>query len=499
MTFLSHCRFQSRWQRCLGGFARHQFNTPAVVGNAGSKSTHHHDVSARLVCHQSSMSVHANNFATQKLGHYQQWNDKIMITQQHHAQHDESSSQHPKQPHHSRKIIFGDDRRRWMSSTTSRVFLDMKTCETVEEASDMAFSKLDNLMPQNLSAFWSRIAQLMSPRHQRSGNNKSTKQQGSINKKDQQQQLMDQLQAVFSQTMDKINVFRPRDISETALGFAKIIKEVENNSRKHIRGTHHQILHDLLLIGDQKSRSSPQNKKEIVFQSIANATMMNLDDFNARCLSNLAYANAIVGYIPKFEEGGKLSNLFDHIAEKSIPRLRQFEPQEISNLVWSYEKVGESNPRLFEEVANAICALDDNISSPMRRSDQSSSLSPSRGLVNLGKFQPQHLSNVLLAFAKATTDGSSSHPLLFKKVEQSNPKLFEKVADHIIAHGYLSDFKAQELSNIVWAFATANIIHPRLFGTMAAHVASHIDMKALNRQGRINLLWAFEKAKDAEY
>ena len=86
----------------------------------------------------------------------------------------------------------------------------------------------------------------------------------------------------------------------------------------------------------------------MIFQSIANASISILPKFDARCLANLAYANAIVGSVPKFDDG---SNLFDHIADRSIPILIKFKPQELSNMVWSFEKIGASHSKLFEGVS----------------------------------------------------------------------------------------------------------------------------------------------------
>jgi len=66
------------------------------------------------------------------------------------------------------------------------------------------------------------------------------------------------------------------------------------------------------------------------------------------------------------------------IAKQSISFLRKFEPQSISNMAWAFEKVGSSNPQLFDGVSNSIAAM-----------------------TNLGHFKPQELANIGMAFAKA--------------------------------------------------------------------------------------------------
>ena len=70
--------------------------------------------------------------------------------------------------------------------------------------------------------------------------------------------------------------------------------------------------------------------------------------------------------------------------------------------LWSFEKVGAPHPRLFAKVANHIDESD-----------------------HLGKFKPQELSNIILAYTKS---------------EEPNQRLFEKIADHIVSHRNLVEF-----------------------------------------------------------
>ena len=69
-------------------------------------------------------------------------------------------------------------------------------------------------------------------------------------------------------------------------------------------------------------------------------------------LSNLAYACAIAGFDPVLEDG---SSLLHHVSKESIPILRKFAPQGLSNMVWAFEKVGSSSPQLFDAMANCVC------------------------------------------------------------------------------------------------------------------------------------------------
>ena len=135
-----------------------------------------------------------------------------------------------------------------------------------------------------------------------------------------------------------------------------------------------------------------EDRRDIIFQFIANTTITSLSKLGAQGLSNLAYAYGLIEYAPKLEDG---SALFDHLAEKSMLLLGKFKPQAFSNTVWSFEKAGVSHPLLFERVADHIV-----------------------GLRQLDDFIPQNLSIISLSYAKAG---------------ETHPCLFEKIAVHIVA------------------------------------------------------------------
>ena len=52
--------------------------------------------------------------------------------------------------------------------------------------------------------------------------------------------------------------------------------------------------------------------------------------------------------------------------------------------------------------------------------------------------------------------------LVCATLNESHPKLFEKVADHINGLGNLDKFDPQALSNKVWVYATAKESHPEV-------------------------------------
>ena len=67
-------------------------------------------------------------------------------------------------------------------------------------------------------------------------------------KKDEHHQLMHQLKSISLKTIiGGMTIVGPRDLAQTALGFAKIVKMVDSRGQRHFQETPQQILRDLLI------------------------------------------------------------------------------------------------------------------------------------------------------------------------------------------------------------------------------------------------------------
>ncbi|KAL7449943.1 hypothetical protein ACHAWC_001952 [Mediolabrus comicus] len=242
------------------------------------------------------------------------------------------------------------------------------------------------------------------------------------------------------------------------------------------------ILRELLLNEDHRTANRE------LFQFIANKSSDILHQSDARCLSNIAYAYALIGYVPKFEDG---SDLFDHIAMHSIEMRADFNAQDVSNMAWAYATVDKRHDALFKAMGDGVVAQD------------------------LGDFRSQALSNIVWAYATA----GGTHPALFEKVathivgldhfeefipqhlsnivwafataEVNQPQLFEKVANHIVQLDHSRDFRPQALSNTVWAYASAGVNHPSLFEKMANHIVRLDHLREFEPQHLSNIVWAY--------
>ena len=361
----------------------------------------------------------------------------------------------------------------------------MRAFHSVDEVIVIAYDYLDDMYRRDVSAFWARIAMLMTkPQSKQRVQSSSNNNIGAHSFEDMKKRL----RKIFDDTVNGTEQCNMRTLTETILAMARIAKILRQQGKSKGEDSSRVILRRLLLIKDMMPNRN-------IFQFFAGASMDILDQSDARCLSNLAYAYALIDYVPEFDDG---SDLFDHIAMNAVDIHTKFNAQDISNMAWAYVTVGKPHAVLFEALGDQIVVVANE---------------------HLGEFKPQELSNTVWAYAKA----GLSHPKLFEKVAYhvdsldsldrfkpqalSNivwayatagahqPKLFEKVANRIIASNKLDAFEPQALSNIVWAFATADAPHAKLFEKVANHIAGHEHLNRFDPQALSNIVWAYAAAQ----
>jgi len=154
-------------------------------------------------------------------------------------------------------------------------------------------------------------------------------------------------------------------------------------------------------------------------------------------------------------------NLFQAIASAAVVHVSRFDSRGHTSMAYACA-VAEVCPKtapgstLFGCIADAVVSQD------------------------LRLFKCEDFSNIAWAFA-------------VRKV--SHPRLFEKIADELIACHHLGSFGPQCLSNIVWAYATANVSHRGLFGRAADAIVAYRHLRLFRSQDLSNILWAFATAK----
>jgi len=298
--------------------------------------------------------------------------------------------------------------------------------------------------------------------------------------------MKNMLRKIFDDTVNGTEQCNMRALTETILAMAKIVKILRQQGKRRGEDSSRVILRRLLLSNDMKPN-------ENLFQFFAGQSIDKFDQFDARYLSNLAYAYALIDYVPEFDDG---SDLFDHIAMKAVDIIAEFNAQDMSNMVWAYVTVDKPHAVLFEAMGDQIVAYE-----------------------HLGEFRPQALSNTVWAYATANVP----HPKLFEKVANyivesdslvrfdpqaisntvwayakagiSHPKLFERVAKHVVESDSLDRFIPQHLSNIVWAYATADVSHAKLFEKVANHIVESKSLDRFKPQTVANTVWAYATAQ----
>jgi hypothetical protein len=138
--------------------------------------------------------------------------------------------------------------------------------------------------------------------------------------------------------------------------------------------------------------------------------------------------------------------LLDVIAAEAAGRVRDFNPQELSNTAWAFATAGHVAPALL----NAIAA-------------------EAAGRVR--EFNQQELTNTAWAFATAG---------------HAAPALLDAIA--VEATERVGDFNEQGLSNTAWAFATAGHAAPVLLDAIAADAAGRVG--DFTPQALANTAWA---------
>jgi hypothetical protein len=230
------------------------------------------------------------------------------------------------------------------------------------------------------------------------------------------------------------------------LGMAKTVKNVRDAKQRRRMNIYQQSFGDVFLDDNLNVQTS-------IFQPLAKRANDILVDYDARCLSNHAYAYALLGFDPKFEDD---STLIGKIAVESIRCVEDFNPQDLSNTVWAYATMNEKHTALFMKIGDAIVDLKD-----------------------LKSFGPQALAIIVWAFAK---------------VNIQHPGLFEKIGNATVALDDLKSFDPQAFSNIIWAFATANIQHPGLFKKVGDAIVEMKDLRSFKPQELSNTVCAYATA-----
>ena len=450
MSLLRHCRLSSKLQKQIGRkyaptsyhiFDHHQ-PSPIILRNSHISRVVYNSISTDIRCAQQTTQKAPTSYhifqsspspSILPANNQGQSNHTLSITVppsvlDYKIDVSRSSNSSVFYNNNSTEICTQQTTQRRNLSYYTKHHLPFRDCRRLDEAVKMMYDYLPNANDRNLSAFWSAVPRLL-------GTERNI------------EEMNDQLDHILDHTLEEMQSFGYRDLAQTALAFAKIIKSV--GMRVPPSGTPHRLMYDRFI--DINGR-----KKDLIFNTVASRSIEILDQFDERHLSNLIYANGLVRHF-KTEDG---SEIFDILALQAA-KLHNFNGQDLSNMLWAYAHVKVPNSTLFQEAGDSIV-----------------------GLENLNDFKAQEVANIIWSYAT---------------LNEHHPQLFEKVADHILQLPGLGKFKPQELANLVWAYSTANESNHQLFGWMlykkvADHIVGLDRMDKFKPQELSNILLAYAKA-----
>ncbi|CAE7322165.1 AL1 [Symbiodinium sp. CCMP2592] len=177
-----------------------------------------------------------------------------------------------------------------------------------------------------------------------------------------------------------------------------------------------------------------------VEEGMADAIFSRLDQFEPQGLSNIIWS---FGFAPP--SALLLQGLLDAFSAKVV----ESDPQALSNVVWSLAKLSCCRTPLLHSVSRVAVA-------------------------KLDAFDPQGLANIAWSFAT---------------LQHSDPTLFSGICEAFCFGG--AGWDPQNVSNLIWSCAKIQFSSEPMLDTAAGEATSTID--GWSCQGVANLLWGFAK------
>jgi len=200
-----------------------------------------------------------------------------------------------------------------------------------------------------------------------------------------------------------------------------------------------------------------------------------LPRFRAQELSNIAvaFSRAATGNTLARGQLSRTSNsplipavrFMSALAAECCERVRDLQPQHLANTAWAFSKTNVLNPQEAGQFLTAVA---------------------SAALTKLGSFKPQEMANLCWAFARTAPMG-----LLGSDSSLGKQMLFG-LAEEMLRRD-LAGFGPQDFANVAWAFATLDYHTPRLFRAMVPRACARLS--EFKSQELSNLLWGFARTR----
>jgi hypothetical protein len=389
----------------------------------------------------------------------------------------------------------------------------VKNSRFIEDLLEEAVERINDLPPNTVAAVWSTVPVLLSRRHRK---------RDQLTREQELMQCESQIESIVKHTMNSLKGMRPKEIATITVGVAKVVQNIQQTKKE--RWSVDQQAFGNILMNDKSSQ-------ECILNPLAEAANNVLQDCDPCQLSDLAFAHALLRNDQKVH--GVNTTLFGNIADASLDCINKFNLDELSNLVWAYATLNVPHTRLFQAVGNDVVCREDlqecytptlsnilwsfatlNIQHRALYHKLGDYFVSRNDLDN--EFGPQEISNTVWSYVTANVQ----HPELFKKIgdhiatKQVSTSLmvwayahdniphdgeFMEIGSVIVAWKDLNSFTGYNLTNILWAYATAGVRHPDLFRIVGDAIAELFgdnvteieNLKAFTTQELSNVLGAY--------
>ena len=294
-------------------------------------------------------------------------------------------------------------------------------------------------------------------------------------------------------------LFQSRELSNIAWAVAKLKVAAPSYACPIIRSDsckdQSEIKEEKSICESKIEFSSINEMEDDLISTAKKVRMLVLEVAKQRQGSTLDKSVKVISWIPTLSELS--AKLLDYIACQSLDVTDDFNPQEIANLLWAFSTAGRADKKLFDVLGNQLVSLKERVNQTNKNGDI------------IRQPYPQEYSNSIWAFASAGISGSSQRNLIrftadtldenngeivsrFKPQELSNTAwgiatiLSKREGARLNSHQHdrsilsieneelseddavlrisrwvakslqqrVNDFKPQEVSNTIWAFAT---------------------------------------------
>lgn len=395
-----------------------------------------------------------------------------------------------------------------------------------------AAKRLHEFLPQELNNMSWAYARLMEPI---TSNPYTTKEKCIAGGEVARDAVINLFSGIGSEIQRRQTMLAPQDIGTTLWAYATLGFSFSSYGEED------------LVIAEGLDAAAGVDKHEIadienIYKTGAKlVSVIGAHTFKPQELSNILWALATAGMIPKYLDAfdvtaapvnrinvsdtdvrdDPITMCFGAAAQELIRRPHEFKEQEIKDTLWSFSKVGLRHPELFRRTGEHLVGP---------ATDELPEVQDVHNFRGLSEFSPQGLGNLAWSFAKQAThyveipndtetngynvNGSNGRLAVYETScldlgEGLVTKLYASIAEVcMLSKSGLNIFKPQDLSNLIWSFATLGLLHTGFFAAVSEEVAERISHCAIPKyrgesfvttpflapfkpQEIANLMWAY--------